>query len=178
MKQVPLTIGRGYRPTELFAMVDGEDYGRISQWVWSPRVIGGIAYAVRQEGTSRSKNHSKGYSAARIVLMHREILDAGPDQIVDHANLCGLDNRRENLRFTNRQGNAANAKKKEGTSRFKGVFWDAARGKWMARVTVDYRGIFLGRFSDEIEAGRAYDDAACHYFGEFARTNFPIDKGD
>ena len=32
---------------------------------------------------------------------------------------------------------------------------------------------FLGGFEDEIKAGKAYDEAAKKYHGEFANLNFP-----
>ena len=32
---------------------------------------------------------------------------------------------------------------------------------------------FLGGFEDEINAGKAYDEAAKKYHGEFANLNFP-----
>lgn len=185
MRMLPLFVGRGHTPCEVSAFVDDEDFARLSAWTWSPMVQGGIVYAIRQEGTSRPKSHPKGASRSRIVLMHREVLNAQVGEIVDHANGIGIDNRKENLRFTDRQGNAANAKKKAGTSRYKGVFWDRARngwldphagGLWTAQITVGYKRILLGRFRDEVEAARAYDAAARLYFGEFSRTNFGIEE--
>jgi len=174
---LPLYVGRGHRSCEIAALVDDEDFERLSAWKWSPRVFNGITYAIRQEGTARPKNHPSGYSKSHVVLMHREVLRATPDQMVDHVNRVGIDNRKENLRFASRQGNAANSKKKAGSSRFKGVYWDAMKRKWTARIHVDYRAIWLGRFDDEVMAARAYDTAARHHFREFARTNFPNDKG-
>lgn len=44
---------------------------------------------------------------------------------------------------------------------------------WVARISVDYRRIYLGYFTSAEEAARAYDTAAQQYFGEFAKLNFP-----
>ena len=59
------------------------------------------------------------------------------------------------------------------TSRFKGVFWETWTKRWRARITVDGKCRWLGRFRDESAAAVAYDDAASLWFGEHARLNFP-----
>ncbi|MCP4900073.1 MAG: hypothetical protein GY906_24145 [bacterium] len=60
-----------------------------------------------------------------------------------------------------------------GTSWYKGVSFNKARGKWHASIMVDYQSIHLGFFKTELEAARAYDEAAMKRFGPFARGNFP-----
>jgi hypothetical protein len=49
------------------------------------------------------------------------------------------------------------AKKKSG---FKGVSWNVQSGKWKSTIMVAGKVTFLGRFHDEEEAARKYDEAA------------------
>ena len=103
--------------------------------------------------------------------MHRLIMGAQPGQLIDHKNRKGLDNQRGNLRFCTRSQNQANAKKRAGSSRYKGVTWDKHWDKWRAMIGVRSKRFHLGYFDDEDDAGRAYNRAATEYFGEFARPN-------
>jgi len=126
---------------------------------------------------------SYGYAGRRVnrttVYMHREILKPEPGIWVDHINGDRLDNRRANLRRCNRRQNAGNSFKNKADSasphhsQYKGVTRlnreERERNYWAAYCA----GRYVGMYATEIEAARAYDDAARKHFGEFARLNFP-----
>lgn len=111
--------------------------------------------------------------AQRVIMA---IVDGKwPDDDVDHIDGDRQNNRLVNLRHATRAENLRNSGSRKGSSsRFCGVSWDKARGRWTANCTdkVGHRR-HLGRFVDETEAARAYDRAARHWHGEFARLNFP-----
>ncbi len=111
--------------------------------------------------------------------LHRAITGAGKGQIVDHINRDKSDNRKINLRLTDRHGNARNSKmRSHNTSGFRGVHMCKCTGLWRAEVRVNGKGKKLGRFSDKTEAARVYDRAAKIYHGAFAVLNFPASKCD
>ena len=155
MKEIPLTQGK-------VAIVDDQDYDWLNQWKWSAtwcKSKGGkiLWYAVRAEGPRRSVTH---------IYMHRAIAAKGSTLRVDHRDGDGLNNQRHNLRLATASQNGANKVKslKPCSSRFKGVFRDKSKGKWVVHLY----------FEDEVEAARAYDAAARLRFGEFACTNFAV----
>ena len=105
---------------------------------------------------------------ASEVCAHRGLIVT---TLVDHKDGDSLNNQFENLRPTDYRGNNRNVRKQPGTSSFfKGVCW--SQGRWQAMLSVNKKGLYLGRFCDELEAAKAYDAAAKKYFGEFARLNF------
>jgi hypothetical protein len=105
--------------------------------------------------------------------MHRLIMDAPANMQVDHIDGDGLNNTRSNLRLCSNmqnchnQGVAANNK-----SGYRGVSWDARRGKWRAVIMVNGRLRSLGYHATPADAAIAYDSAARQLFGEYARLNF------
>ncbi len=99
-----------------------------------------------------------GYAKAGIngksVRMHRLILGSPPGVEIDHLNGNRLDNRRANLREATRALNAQNmAAHRDGSSRYRGVFWFARDQRWAVQVCLAGKKKHLGYFDDEEEAG-------------------------
>jgi hypothetical protein len=86
----------------MFALVDEEDFERLSRYRWKAKPNGGMnhVYAVRNT-TTRDGRHL-------MVRMHREVLRYTGDLDIDHINRNALDNRRANLRIVSRSVNSAN----------------------------------------------------------------------
>lgn len=147
------------------AIVDDEDYQRLAQYSWSALRNGYAKGWVRINGTKR------------LIYMHRFILgiENEPRSIdTDHANGDRLDNRKANLRACTRSQNCGNARgNQEGTSRFKGVSFETRTKRWKAATKANGQYRFLGRFTREEDAAKAYDRVALQEYGKFARLNFP-----
>lgn len=115
-----------------------------------------------------------GPGSAGLVLLHRLIaarIGLRIDSLeVDHRDGDPLNNRRLNLRPATSAQNSQNQRlKSSNRSGQKGVSWDASRGQWFAKITVNRRQIPLGRFADLSQAAEAYSKAAALHFGEFVR---------
>lgn len=109
----------------------------------------------------------------KIVYLHRLIANCPDGMQVDHINGNKMDNRKLNLRICNNQQNNRNTKSRKGsTSQYKGVSWDKSNKKWLAQICIGNRKHKkLGRFISEVEAAKAYNNAASFYFGEYAYLN-------
>lgn len=105
------------------------------------------------------------------VLMSRTIVKPKKEMFIDHKNGNPLDNRSSNLRVCTHQENMFN-KKKADFKKYKGVYLDKSRGKWVAQLTLNGKTKSLGRYNTELEAAIAYDEAAKVIQGEFAKLNF------
>lgn len=135
---------------------------------WNTRYAGKEAFTSTD---SRGYRHGlifrRTYSAHRVVFaLH---WGRWPDGDTDHRDGNRSNNRPENLREATRAQNIQNSRRRAGgSSRFRGV-WLNRSGRWQAECMKHY----LGTFSDDVEAARAYDAAARGLQGEFARLNFP-----
>lgn len=122
----------------------------------------------------------------KYVFMHRMILERilgrclEKDEVADHINGNGFDNRRENLRLSTHAENCANIIKpsrintdKKHASKYKGVNFDEERGLWRARITCRGTTSHLGYFGNEEDAAEAYDMAAIIFYDNYAKLNFP-----
>ena len=105
--------------------------------------------------------------------MHRMIMDTPNELVCDHINHDGLDNRRKNLRNCTRQQNSFNiSAMRDSSVPLKGVSFNKKTKKYVGRICVDGKSVHLGTFDEAAGAGRAYDEAAKKWHGEFANLNF------
>lgn len=140
-----------------FALVDDNDFEQANQFKWH---FDG-RYAARYTG----------YKGKKIYL-HRFIINAINNQEVDHVNGNKLDNQKSNLRIVTRSQNNYNQKQRLNTSsKFKGVCWHKKAKKWMAYIQVNHKLLYLGLFTNEIEAAKAHNETALKYRGKFAKLN-------
>lgn len=144
--------------------IDTEDLHIVSEFHW---YLNGLT----RWPEVRTKKNGKVYSLSRFILSPEAT------QIVDHINGNRLDNRKSNLRITDRFGNARNKRmQKNNKTGYKGVT-KTKKGKYIAQIELSIegkrKGINLGYFNSKEEAARTYDKAAMEYFGEFACLNFP-----
>lgn len=148
-----------------FALVDVEDAELASRYTWSLE----IRESGQQYAYCRVKRATKGTSK---IYLHRLILGF-PDGMTDHRNGLGLDCRRSNLRVATNAENQRNTGPQTGKrySRYKGVTYSKAKGKWQAQIRIDGGRKFLGYFPSEEEAAKAYNRAAVRYHKEFACLN-------
>lgn len=159
-KEIPLSQG-------LVAIVDDEDFEWLNQWKWSASKQGKRPETTKYRAIRVVTKNGK----QRPILMHRALLGARREDIVDHINGNPLDNRRENLRICTQQQNMFNGSAHvDGmTSEFKGVCWDKDRRKWR----VAFQGKYVGIFDNELVAAASYDEVALVHAGPYAKLNFP-----
>lgn len=151
-REIQLTQGK-------VAIVDGEDYEKISKYKWNLHNAG---YA-----------HRNPLEDNLSTLMHRVVFDLkkGDKSEIDHINGNRLDNRRCNLRFVTRSKNNMNRRVTNGASGYKGVSWFKPVKKWRVYIKLNGKQKCLGYFSDKKAAAQAYNDAATKYFREYAALN-------
>lgn len=150
---IPLTKGD-------YAIIDKEDLNLVSSKTW---------------------HSSHGYAVASCdkTRMHRLIMGLTDTNLcVDHINHNKLDNRKSNLRVCTNAENVRYQRiwTKKKSSRYKGVTFDKFGNRWLA--SIGYEGVIynLGSFKNEVDAAKAYDEAAKKYHKEFAYLNFREDN--
>ena len=142
------------------ALVDDEDYEMLSQYKWYKNNTGYV--------------HTHFYidNVRLLKSMHWILLQPPKKLEIDHIDNNPLNNQKKNLRICTRSQNLANKPKyKIGTSKYKGVSWDKHNNKWVSCIKYNQKNIHLGRFKNEIDAAKAYNERAKELFKEFAYLN-------
>jgi hypothetical protein len=94
------------------------------------------------------------------LRLHRVIMGPQANQLVDHKNRDGLDNRKLNLRLCSRGENNQNKNlAKNNKSGYRGVSLHKPTGKWIARLSVDRKSKHLGYFNTPEEANEVVLEA-------------------
>lgn len=144
------------------AMVDDEDFERVRQFAWSVQKGGNTYYA---------KTSVMIDGKCKYVFLHEYVTGSVGS---DHIDGNGLNCQKLNLRKCTKAQNAMNAAPhKTGSSKYKGVTKPIGRNHFHSQIRINGRHVFIGSFTDEIEAAKSYDKKAIEFFGEFARLNFP-----
>jgi len=153
---------------ELSVYVDEEDYQTLKLWDYGlSKIIG------------RNTTFIQTYKNGKRSSLHRLIMglaDAPRSVYVDHIDGNGLNNYRTNLRVTDNSGNQRNRRKHlsdKYTSSYKGVHFRSYNKieNWVAQIRLSGKTRHIGYYRTEIEAARAYNEAAKQLFGPMALLN-------
>ncbi|MBO5567402.1 MAG: hypothetical protein J6A79_00405 [Clostridia bacterium] len=136
--------------------IDAEDYEKVSQHYWY--------------------KHHQGYFVSNTdngrIALHRFVLNAGPDDKVDHINHQKENACKANLRIVTTVQNCQNqALSKNNSSGCTGVNYNKRRSKWISRLMKNGFSYFLGAFDTFEEAVAARKAAEEKYFGEYSYDN-------
>lgn len=146
-------------------LLDDEDFNRLKDLVFQIKQKRGKVLAVF---TRTRINGKQSYKSLPNHIFNTEGI------IYDHKDRNPLNNQKENLRIANNSQNGFNRKTSfslYSTSKYKGVYWNKYHKKWEAQIVFNYKKIFLGYFTEEKEAAKAYNQKAIELAQEFAQLN-------
>ena len=155
----------------IYAMVDDEDYGLVSQYKYfAQKSRYGTYYACRQHQKNCFIYH--GY-------LHYDVLGTTPEEIrplvVDHIDRNPLNCCKSNLRLCTRAQNVYNrGPVPNRSSKYKGVSYDPRRKKnrWRVKLCKEGKPYHVGYFPTEYRAVQMADVWAYRLFGRFAYLNY------
>jgi hypothetical protein len=138
---------------------------RPRSWV-RPDLLAGY---LSKEGYRRINIDGRIYLAHQLACLY--VTGRWGRPMIDHRDRDVSNNRWNNLRLATRSQNNANRRRpRHNRSGYKGVYLCRESGKWRAKITVNRRVIYRGRFDTPQAAHAAYVAAARKHYGEFAHA--------
>lgn len=132
-----------------YAIIDIDDFEKCKKYKW---------HISHEYVVASLPNNNK-------IFLHKLITNCPNGFIVDHINHNKLDNRKSNLRLSNKSYNGANRNKKDVGVRM------VPSGKYQVMIMKDYKHYYLGTFDIKEEAIKAREKA---YKELFNNGNIPL----
>lgn len=153
----------------LFYCKDGKCYNRVSRG--SAKKDNEAGY-IAEDGYRRVRVDGAYYYVHRIVWMLSTSKEIPEDLFIDHIDGNRLNNAIDNLRLATAMENQHNKfRQSNGTSAYKGVWYDSVKGFWKASIRYKEKRHYIGQFETELEAAIAYDKFAAEIQGAFFKPN-------
>ena len=140
-------------------LINGKYPGTVKEKILRPGLIGSIGkkyYGLALWKDSKRKMFKIHVLVAMAFLGH--IPDGTHKIVVDHIDNNSLNNHLSNLQLISQRENSSKDKK-NGTSKYTGVYWDKVKNKWVSQITINGIPKHLGYFFSEEEAHEAYQNA-------------------
>ena len=157
MKRLPIHSRAG--KIVAWALVDNDDFNRASKYHWSfgderKYISASVYIPVRK---------SRKVYLSSLVLGHHSSRRLG----VCYRDGNTLNCSRQNLivRTSRERGALMKKQKRDTSSVYRGVSYDASRRKWCSEIKMNRKRIFFGRYDDEVLAAKARDDKAIEIYG-------------
>ena len=136
-------------------LFDREDIGTAVSRLWRPK-----------------QGYFRAHVDGKSISFHRFIMNAKEGEIIDHIDGNTHNNRKSNLRKASQSQNLQNTKTRiDNSTGYKGVSFNKRTRRYEAYININGKKKGLGLFDTANTAAQAYNRAAVHFFGEFARTN-------
>lgn len=148
--------GVGYVPSGEEFYFDLEDYNLIKDYRWN---IGDKRQVPKYIRAIHRMEH-------KMIRLHRLIMSAQEDEVVDHINHNTFDNRKENLRIVTHQQNSFNKQNQKRKQLRRGIYLTPS-GNYISRIIFNGKKINLGTYKTIEEATCAREKAEIQYYGEY-----------
>ena len=143
--------------TNEYFLFDLEDFDKIKNYCW---LKGNNGYVL-----SRDKN-------SKIIYLHRVVMNASQNEVVDHQKHDLMDNRKQFLRIGTQSNNNMNHNmRSDNTSGITGVWFNKRNNNWCSEIMVNKKKIHLGSFKTLEEATQARRHAEEKYFKQWSFKN-------